>query len=413
MDEKPEVHIVGAGVAGLISALVLEKNGYRPTIWEASDEIGGRLRTEKVNGYSFDVGFQVLLEAYPKAKEYLDYDTLELRSFLPGASIYKNGKRLLIGDPFRDVSFLMPTLTSSVGTFGDKLKIFRLNLKLKKKRIPDIFTTKEKTTLEYLRDFGFSDQIIRNFFKPFFSGIFLEPNLETSSRMFEFVYKMFGEGKALVPKDGIAAIPKQLASFLQRTKINLNSKIEKIEGTTLYPEGSKKIDADYIILATAPGGLQSDIRDQKAQWRSCMNLYFKVPKTTKKKPIIGLLAQEGTLINNFHYCIQNQSSDHDLLSVTVVKSHSLSNEKLVAKILEELKLFCMIEDATFIQYYKINKALPKLTDLQDTIDPTETQLTDTISLAGDHLLNGSLNAAMESGEKAALGIIRKLNGFNE
>ena len=67
--------------------------------------------------------------------------------------------------------------------------------------------------------------MIQTFFKPFFSGIFLEPNLDTSSRMFEFVYKMFGEGLAVLPKAGIQAISNQLKDNLKKTKILLNTKV--------------------------------------------------------------------------------------------------------------------------------------------------------------------------------------------
>ena len=210
------IHIIGAGVSGLIAAKVLEDNGYHPTIIEASSMVGGRVKSDIVEGYSLDRGFQVFLTSYPTAKKYLNYDALALQELLPGATIFKNGKAQTIGDPLRKVSLLIPTALSSTGSIKDKLKIFTLNTFLKKKSIDDIFKTKETTTLEYLESRGFSDEIITNFFKPFFSGIFLESNLETSSRMFEFVYKMFGDGMAALPKEGIQAIPKQLKNQLKK-----------------------------------------------------------------------------------------------------------------------------------------------------------------------------------------------------
>ena len=195
-----KIHIIGAGVSGLIAAQILENHGYSPIIIESSKTVGGRVKSDVVNNYILDQGFQVLLSAYPAAKKYLNYKSLDLQELLPGATIYKEGKAQSIGDPLRSFSFLFPTLFSSIGHFSDKLKILKLNSILKKKKTADIFKEKEKTTLQYLQDFGFSEDIINNFFKPFFTGIFLEPNLETSSRMFEFVYKMFGNGLAVIPK---------------------------------------------------------------------------------------------------------------------------------------------------------------------------------------------------------------------
>ena len=162
-----KIHIIGAGISGLIAAQVLEKNGYHPIIIEASNTVGGRVKTDIVAGYNLDHGFQVLLTSYPAAQKYLDFNALQIQKFLPGATIFKNGKTQTIGDPLRSISLLLPTLFSSVGTFSDKIKILKLNTFLKKKSIEAIFKTDEKSTLKYLQDFGFSNGIIQDFFKPF------------------------------------------------------------------------------------------------------------------------------------------------------------------------------------------------------------------------------------------------------
>ena len=99
-----------------------------------------------------------------------------------------------------------------------------------------------------------------------------------------------------------------------------------------------------------------------------------------------------------------------LLSVTVVKEHSLTKEELVTKVASDLSIYCNISDIEFLKHYHIKKALPKLSNIQYDMEPSETKLTDTIFLAGDQLLNGSLNAAMTSGENAARALINALEG---
>jgi phytoene dehydrogenase-like protein len=175
-----KIYIIGAGVSGLIAARVLEDNGYSPAIIEATDRVGGRVKTDIINGYQLDHGFQVLLTAYPAAQKYLDFEALDLQHFLPGASIFKNSKQKIIGDPIKDISLLFSTLFSGIGNFSDKLKILKLNSSLKEKSISTIFSDKEQSTFSYLTAFGFSDEMITNFFRPFFSGIFLETELKTS-----------------------------------------------------------------------------------------------------------------------------------------------------------------------------------------------------------------------------------------
>jgi len=406
--KSPSIHIIGGGISGLIAARVLEEHGLSATIIEASDRLGGRVKTDVVDGYSLDHGFQVLLTAYPAAKKYLDFDALELQEFLPGSAIFKNGKQKIIGDPLRNLSLLLPTLFSGIGTVNDKLKILALNRRLKKKSIQNIFAEKEQTTRVYLENIGFSEAIITNFFTPFFSGIFLENKLETSSRMFEFVYKMFGEGNAALPKDGIQAIPKQLFEKLKSTTIIFNTKVKSLENGSIKLESGETLKSNFTIIATQASGLVSNLKNQATQWKSCDTLYFEVAKREIKKPLIGLIAAHNALINNIFYHTSLQTSataTKELLSVTVVDKQNLTNKQLVTEVQKELKELCNIDSCTFIKQYNIPMALPNLQDIQYEMLPSETRLTETIFLAGDTQLNGSLNAAMIAGERAALEVI--------
>ena len=406
--KSPSIHIIGGGISGLIAARVLEEHGLSATIIEASDRLGGRVKTDVVDGYSLDHGFQVLLTAYPAAKKYLDFDALELQEFLPGSAIFKNGKQKIIGDPLRNLSLLLPTLFSGIGTVNDKLKILALNRRLKKKSIQNIFAEKEQTTRVYLENIGFSEAIITNFFTPFFSGIFLENKLETSSRMFEFVYKMFGEGNAALPKDGIQAIPKQLFEKLKSTTIIFNTKVKSVENGSIKLESGETLKSNFTIIATQASGLVSNLKNQATLWKSCDTLYFEVAKREIKKPLIGLIAMHNALINNIFYHTSLQTSataTKELLSVTVVDKQNLTNKQLVTEVQKELKELCNIDSCTFIKQYNIPMALPNLQDIQYEMLPSETRLTETIFLAGDTQLNGSLNAAMIAGERAALEVI--------
>ena len=413
MENDLKIAIVGAGISGLIAAQVLENNGFAPVIYEKTNSVGGRVKTDVMDGYQLDHGFQVLLDAYPMANKYLDYKALELQKFLPGAVIYKSGKKVIIGDPLRKLSLLFPTLTSGIGSLSDKYQILKLNTELKKKSIDAIFKDTEITTMNYLKNRGFSDDIIASFFKPFFTGIFLEEELATSSRMFQFVYKMFGMGSATLPKAGIGAIPKQLANNLKKTKIIFNTALESCEdGKLMFKDGSTK-RVDYTIIATESSALVKNMRNQKVQWKSCQTLYFTTPKFSDSKPLIGLVTKKDAFINNifFHKTLETESSGpEELLSVTVVKNHDLSESELITQVKKELQTECNITDVKYLKTYNINKALPDLTNITASISSTETRLTDTIFLAGDYLVNGSLNAAMTSGENAALGLVETVKG---
>ena len=406
-----KIHIVGAGISGLIAATVLEKNGLFPVIIESTDRVGGRVKTDIVDGYQLDHGFQVLLTAYPAAQKYLNLEALQLQSFIPGASIFKNGKQQIIGDPLRDKSLLLSTVFARVGTLSDKFKILKLNNKLKKKSLSEIFSTQEQTTKSYLMAFGFSNSIIDNFFNPFFSGIFLENKLETSSRMFEFVYKMFGEGDAALPKGGMQAIPKQLSNNLKRTTFKFNTKVATVNDSEIILADGQKIKSDFTIIATEPSKLVNTVNKKVTEWQSCDTLYFETENRVINKPLIGLIPEKDAVINNIFYHTSLDSDlkgNKELLSVTVVDNQNLPSDKLIQRVQTELKQYCGINTSKLIKHYSIPMSLPKLKELKYNALPSQTRLTDTIFLAGDLQLNGSLNAAMIAGEKAALGVLDNL-----
>ena len=406
-----KVHIIGGGISGLVAAHVLENHGLSPVIIDANDRVGGRVKTDIVKGFQLDRCFQVLLSSYSAAKKYLDYKSLDLQTLKAGSCVFVGGKQCFFGDPLRDLSLFIPTLLSPLGTLGDKLKIAKLNFHLQKKTIDKIFEDREITTKEYLTAKGFSKKIIKNFFTPFFSGIFLESELYTSSRMFEFVFKMFGKGLALLPKGGIEEISKQLKNKLKKTKILFNTLASNIKNKEITLSDGKKIKTDFTIIATEPANLVEGLKNQKVSWKSCQNLYFTCSRRVFKKAFIGLVANPESLINNVFYPTSiptNNKGENELISVTVVKDHSLPDEKLIERVKNELKKECKIESVGFLKLYSIPKALPHLNNLQYDVSPSETKVKDGIFLAGDVLLNGSLNAAILAGENAAMGVLEAI-----
>ena len=87
------VIVVGAGLAGLTCAKVLAERGIEVVVYEASDGVGGRVRTDERDGFLLDRGFQVYFTAYPVSRRHLDHKALNLRTFDPGAIICRGGKK--------------------------------------------------------------------------------------------------------------------------------------------------------------------------------------------------------------------------------------------------------------------------------------------------------------------------------
>src|SRR5258708_33722382 len=210
MSNGPDVLIIGAGLAGLACGRHLADAGVSCQIIEASDGIGGRVRTDQVDGFLLDRGFQVLLTAYPEARAVLDYAALDLKKFTPGTLSWFAGRMNQLVDPWRMPGAWIDSLRSDFCTFRDKLRIARLRSRLRRKSIEEIFSRPERFTKDALQSLGFSQEFIHRFFRPFFGGILLDAELKSSSRMFEFIFKMLSEGDTAVPTRRIVPIPAQL-----------------------------------------------------------------------------------------------------------------------------------------------------------------------------------------------------------
>ncbi len=110
------VVIIGAGLAGLYSASHLNRVGVDTLIFKASDGVDGRVRTDQVDGFLLDRGFQVLLTAYPEAIKHLDYEVLNLHSFEPGSLVKTSNGLERISDPRRQPKRALQTGLADVGS---------------------------------------------------------------------------------------------------------------------------------------------------------------------------------------------------------------------------------------------------------------------------------------------------------
>lgn len=410
-----KVIIIGAGVAGLVAARHLEEAGISPLIIDADDRAGGRLKTDIHDGFLLDRGFQVLLTEYEEVKRYLDIPALKLGVFRPGAHVHTRTQHFRFVDPLREPAQLVRSTLSPLGVIQDKLILARLGLKLRRKTAKQCFKGyEEKTTISYLRELGFTEQIIERFFRPFFGGIFLEQELNTPAGLFRFVFKMFGSGSAAIPAEGIEAIPKQLASALKQTDFRFNTKVKSVTGNQVTLDDDSIISADAVIIACPPDQLIGGLEGQTEGWKSTTNLYYYSSRRLRENRLINIVFDPTSTINTFcvldEVAVDYKGENHagSLISITL-KEPLGENEDIAQAEQDLLRHSRLPSDAlTFLRRYDIKQALPRLPHLAHTYDPSHSRLTEHIFLAGDQQLNGSLDAAMRSGRLAALGLLEAM-----
>jgi phytoene dehydrogenase-like protein len=295
LPDRVDVVVVGAGLAGLAAATTLRSAGRTVLVLEASDGVGGRVRTDRVDGFLLDRGFQILLTAYPEVSRQLDVSALRLRPFEPGALLWRNGKGHAVVDPFRDPlrslakpASLFASATAPIGSLADKARVALMRRQLQRGPARDLLRRADTSTMAALRARGYSPAMIDRFFRPLFGGIQLDPALETSSRMFDIIFRCLAEGDAAVPADGMGAIPAQLAARLPAESVALNTEVVQVSGSSVTTSSGHVVHADAVVVAVEGPAAHRLVGTRPVASRAVTAIWFAADKPPTARNLIVL-----------------------------------------------------------------------------------------------------------------------------
>ncbi|PON35051.1 FAD/NAD(P)-binding domain containing protein [Parasponia andersonii] len=422
------VIVVGAGLAGLAAATRLSSENVPFLLLEASNEVGGRVRTDFADGFTLDRGFQIFITAYPEAKKLLDYEALDLQRFYSGARVYYGGEFHTVADPIRHLGDSLQSLANPIGSILDKLLIASTRIRVLTKPEEEILTAREVSTIELLRATGFSDSIIGRFFRPLFGGIFFDRDLETSSRLFDFIFKCLALGDNTVPAKGIGEIPKQLAKKLPSGSIRYGSRAVAIDsdgfdspavrlqtGEVLRSELGVivAVDQPESDKLLRPYGLNPA---QRKAGRSTVCLYFSADRAEipALDPVLFLNGSGEGIVNNMFFATNVAPSygppDKALVSVSLIGSFDgVSDDDLTAEVVRELSVWFKGSSSTVgnwkhLRTYRIGFAQPNQSPPTNLLkDP---KVGPGLYLCGDHLTSATFDGALVSGRRAAETLLR-------
>ncbi len=243
--------VVGAGLAGLSAARHLSSAGLEVVVLESSGVVGGRLRTDRVDGFTLDRGFQTFNTAYPEPRRLLDLAALDLCEFAPGVLVCCRGERHRVAAPRRRPQEVFGTLRAPIGSATDKVRLLTMFGLLATTPASRLLMAAETSTLDAFAGRGLSPMVIERFLRPFLSGLCHESELATSSRYADLALRSFWRGRRGVPRAGIAAIGRQLAASLPPGTVHTNVEVLSVSADRVATSEGE-IRARAVVVATDP-----------------------------------------------------------------------------------------------------------------------------------------------------------------
>ncbi len=407
------VIVVGAGITGLVCARRLHQAGHSVTIVEATDRPGGRLKTDTIDGYRVDRGFQVYFDAYPHARHELDYSRLNLRRFEPGALVW-DGKRFHMVHRENLVHMAVSTWLP----LRDKFRLFEVTQDIESMSDSDIWSMEDQTVESFLRQCGFTEAFLDRFARPFFGGVLLDRSLQTSCRPFVFYWKMMLVGNTVIPMDGIEAIPAQIAADLPAEAFRFYSRVAKVakEGNKAVGvelANGELIRGDSVVIATdAPSAAAITGIGTVNGSRGETTVSFAAPTRPINEPILGINALDRGMVN--HMAVMSNPAPARapqgkfLVSATMLSIPDEADEYVAKTMQYELQQWfpkANVEDWQPLRVDRISYAqMPQVVGVSP-VSGNETDV-EGLFLAGEFTTYAGIDGAIKSGQQCASAILR-------
>lgn len=402
---------MGAGLSGLACARLLEAEGVDVHVVEASDAVGGRIRSDQVEGFTLDRGFQVLLTAYEEVQAHLDLSRLSLQPFEPGSLVWSGRGLETLGDPFRNPGRALAAFRARVGTLADKTRVARLRQRLLGKPADTCFAGPERSTQDELEALGFSGAFIEAFFRPFLGGVFLERDLETSASLFRYYFRCFAAGAVALPAAGMQHLPELLAETLGG-RITLGTRASQIGPTGVTLEDGSEVGADQVVVAVDGAAAASLLGAPAPGYKATVTSYFSAEAAPVPDRML-VLDGEGSGPANHVAVVSNVApayapSGAHLISVSGVDDAARDPEAFKEAAPRQLARWFgpSVQGWRHLRTYHIPHALPRHPAGSVASNRARSpRRPDGLIVAGDYTQFGAIQGALLSGRRAAEAVL--------
>ncbi len=408
-DRRHDVIVVGAGLAGLACATTLVRAGLDVVVLEASDAVGGRVRTDVVDGFRLDRGFQVLNIGYPELSRFLDLPALDLRRFDAAVLLRLDGRTVRLVHPLAEPLRTLGDLRAPVGGPRGALALGGYLAAAATLPAGRLRAREDVPAAVAWRAAGIETEAVDRLLTPFLSGVVLEREITTSRRYVDLIIRMFVRGRSVVPAGGMQRLPEQLARALPA--VELDSRVVAVRADRVQT-GSGSRRARAVVVATdgdsAAGLLPGAVRP--VQWRGVTTFYHAAPEPPATSPTLRLDA-DGSLVANtvvMSAAAPEYSGDGRALVSTSVVGLPAVPEDAVRRELGRL-YDADVARWQHVATYDVPQALPAMPAPHPFRRPVRVGTAgEPLYVAGDHRDTSSIQGALVSGRRAAHGVLADL-----
>jgi phytoene dehydrogenase-like protein len=401
---RAEIVVVGAGLAGLSAATRLAAAGRDVHLVDAAGHAGGRLATERVDGFLVDRGFQVLNTGYPRVAD-LDLPSLDLGWFWTGAIVRVDGRAHRVVDPRRHPTALVDTVRAPIGALPRKVAIGAFSARAGYAPVPRLLSAPERTAEDALRAAGVGDLALERFFRPFLAGVLLESDLATSSRYLDLVWRSFVRGRVGLPAAGMQSVGEQLAARLDPAQVHLDTRVTELRDRSVRT-ATGTTTADAVVVATDPDTAAALLPGVEASAPRQVTTHMHVlPASPWQDPLVVLGEPGGRLVNTVVVSDAQPAYSPDGRALVASSTLAVTAEREVR---EEVARAHGVSaaDLEHLTSVTVTGAQPAAAPPLRHRRPVD--LGDGVFVCGDHRDTPSIQGAMASGARAARAVLRRL-----
>lgn len=409
MEQQTDVVVIGAGLAGLVCAAHLQHSGLETRLLEASEHVGGRVRTEEIDGHLCDVGFQLLNPAYPAVKELVDVDALGLQPFAAGVHVRRGDTSAMLGDPRREPRLLGSTLRSGLLKPRELAGLVRwaAPIALGQKRI----VAGDDATLNASLDAaGVRGPLRQQVLEPFLAGVLADDTGQTSAAYARLLIRWFLLGTPSLPADGMRALPAQLATHLLQpaeTDVHVSGIAAAATGVTVRTSAGT-ISARAVVVATdVADATELQAIPEAAPMGGLTTWWFSTPTPMPQDGLLVVDGDRGPVVNTAVVSAAAPSyapAGLHLVQLTTLAGAGLSDAAARA---EAARLWrTETSEWDLLVRHDVTRALPRAAPPLDITAPVD--LGDGLYVCGDHRDTPSIQGALASGQRTARAVAEAL-----